>query len=270
MALGKGSLSEALSESLPVVQLPCKALDAPVNDNAKSLTANTARLENGLRNALTAAERSGMQTHRIRGRVDMRSGGRIKSGEANVFKKRWTVAKHCTAVALVFDHSSSMNRRVGLMPDGAVLRRHETAKALEIAAGRTLARAQVPFSIIKYTDGIYIAKTAQQRFTPAQLAANAHGQFVTGLTDTTAAILAAEESLRGVDATRKMILVITDGGCNRGAVAVSESCDYVRARGIDQVNCLVIGPYVEPLGYDHAVEITAESLPREGLKMLSQ
>jgi hypothetical protein len=90
------------------------------------------------------------------------------------------------------------------------------------------------------------------------------------MTNTSLAIVEAAATLEAADATRKMLLVVTDGGCNYGAPAVQEACNYVRARGIDQVNCLALDDIGGFAGYDHAVEITAESLPREGLKMLSQ
>jgi uncharacterized protein with von Willebrand factor type A (vWA) domain len=192
-------------------------------------------------------------------------------GELNVFKQRWHVARHCTAVALVFDCSSSMNMSPGHYPDGErIPTRRQTAQALELAAGRTLARAQVPFSILRYDRRVYVSKMPQQRLAPAQLAANAHAVNLNGTTNTTLAIVKAAESLAHVDATRKMILVVTDGGCGYGPTAVSEACNHARARGIDQINCLSIdGDYGNQSGYDHVIEISADSLPTEGLKMLA-
>ena len=262
-----GTLTEALDElDDPYTIAPAPLTDGQ-DDVVNDLVSRTGKLENGLRNALTAAEKTGIQTHRNRGRFDTRAAGRMKAGETSVFKKRWAIAKHCTAVALVFDHSSSMDHRQG--NNGAQPSRRQTAQALEIAAGRTFAKAQIPFSIIRYTDRVYVTKTAQQRFSPAQLSANAHGQWVNGYTDTTASILAAEQTLRGVDATRKMILVITDGGCNRGPLAVAEACGYVRARGIDQVNCIAIDGILDDDGYNHSIALSADTLATEGLKVLA-
>jgi hypothetical protein len=66
-----------------------------------------------------------------------------------------------------------------------------------------------------------------------------------------------------------MILVITDGGCNRGPLAVAESCGYVRARGIDQVNCIAIDGILDDDGYDHSIALSADTLAAEGLKVLA-
>ena len=270
-AAAEGTLVQAIQHLGRATKKRAVPCEYPADKVVTDMARKTKRLENGLRNALVSTARTGTVTRRTRGRLNGHDIARVKTRELDVFKRRWDTPAHSTAVALVFDHSSSMDHAplTSSAGDRGPSRR-AMALALELVAGRTLRKAQVPFSIIRYTSNVYVTKTIHDRYSAAQLSRNVRGQEVTGMTNTSLAIVEAAATLEAADATRKMLLVITDGGCNYGAAAVQEACNYVRARGIDQVNCLALDDIGGFAGYDHAVGITAESLPREGLKMLSQ
>ena len=270
-AAAEGTLVQAIQHLGRATKKRAVPCEYPADKVVTGMARKTKRLENGLRNALISTARTGTVTRRTRGRLNGHDIARVKTRELDVFKRRWDTPAHSTAVALVFDHSSSMDHAplTSSAGDRGPSRR-AMALTLELVAGRTLRKAQVPFSIIRYTSNVYVTKTIHDRYSAAQLSRNVRGQEVTGMTNTSLAIVEAAATLEAANATRKMLLVITDGGCNYGAAAVQEACNYVRARGIDQVNCLALDDIGGFAGYDHAVEITAESLPREGLKMLGQ
>lgn len=223
----------------------------------------TQRLENALRKLIKSDSRTGIDTFKQRGMLDRRALTRGKSGNSNVFKKRWHVQAENTAVMIITDVSSSMHGQEILL-----------AAAFERAACRALNRAKSPYAVINYNDSPVIKKRFNENLTQKQVDERALKavNLCAGGTDTTTAITQGADEFAMLPATtkvtRRIILVITDGGCSRGTQMVRDAQAYARSQGVDAVYGIGIGMDLEHRGYDAHETITAESLPRTGLSML--
>jgi hypothetical protein len=129
-------------------------LSTPEIQNSGALRSNLLRL-------LRSIDLVGWSSHEESGRLDRRALTRFASGSVNIFSRRQMVEAENSAVKVLVDLSSSMQK--GVVKNGETITRIEVVRDVTIQLSRLLDRAKVDFSVTGFfqsrTDSYTDAKT---------------------------------------------------------------------------------------------------------------
>ena len=243
-----------------------KQLNGHIDAYLDRLAGRNQKLDLALNKLLKAPANVSKQYHQTRGRLDSRAFSRIKSGQVDAFKRSaYTSAKN-SAVMLLSDISGSMS-----IDDNWAF-----AASLERTIGNILIKNNAPFSLVRYNDDTKVKKTFAQNMTSKQLAnvTAGYGGDVCGGTDMSQAIVQGCDMFNklghSLSVTKRIMIVLTDGSCWRGADAVNASIDYALDHGIDYVFGIGLSTGLFQYSHFSATETVndATTLQTLGLDML--
>jgi Mg-chelatase subunit ChlD len=202
------------------------------DQTARSLDARLPKravLSGQISRLLVAPERSWTTHRETSGRLDRRALARVGTGALDVFSRREEQAGVDTALMVLVDGSGSMK----------VSGRMETAMvtAWHIASAADTAGARVAVYVF-YTGEVSAKLWPVVEFGESVRARAGAFPHVTpqAFTPLSPAILGAAELLMGEAlATRRILMVLTDGDCDLGNARVTEACDIAGAWGVEVV-----------------------------------
>ena len=188
---------------------------------------------------IRSEERHGTERYRSAGRLDRRALSRSAIDATNVFQRRTYVPGVDTAVLMLLDCSSSMGYEADPRLNGAGPTRMEFAKVLavhlcEAAEAERGKVALFSFTGRSETATLHRVKDFDEAFDAGRLA----NVRPTQGTPLAVAMLGAAERLAAVTATRRILLVLTDGADDLGEACMKASIKMVEAQGIE---CAAIG-----------------------------
>jgi Cobalamin biosynthesis protein CobT VWA domain len=218
---------------------------------------------------LVSPERVSVTHRETSGRLDRRALARIGTGALDVFSRKQEAPGMDTALLVLIDLSSSMRGPA-----------HEMAcvTAFHLAAAAEDAGAKV--AVYGFMDHDEPMDVATARLVPLlpfgmPVRANAHRLLAVRphiTTPLSPAILGCAEVLRTIDATRHVMMVLTDGDCDYGNACVTDACLVARSWGVEVVGLGMAAPQVAaafPTGYSVNVP-TLDALGQTGLGVLAR
>lgn len=214
------NISATTRQENPSANIPAQAaLDAAMVSNSV-LHGQIARL-------LVSEERNQRTHHETSGRLDRRALVRMRTGAGDVFSRRDYMPGNDTAVMILVDCSGSMRHDRMATAQAAAW---AIAKAAEAAGGKL---AIMGFYGGRNSVRLTLVKDFGQQ---ANTAAGAiHGLQATSYTPLSAAIITASQAMADVQATRRIIMVLTDGMCDLGPRAVQMACRIAGDHGVETV-----------------------------------
>jgi hypothetical protein len=185
--------------------------------------------------------------HETSGRLDRRALIRMRAGALDVFSQRDDTPGMDTALLILIDGSSSMNEPVYAATGTTSRMQIAQTAAWHIARAAEAANAKV--AVVAFhtrMDQLHkrthdnptgAALTVVKPFTaPMDGCAAALGSVsATGYTPLAPAILGAAGMLAEVNATRHILMVLTDGECDYGNDAVTAACALAEDQGVETV-----------------------------------
>ena len=249
------------SHLLPLVRVTMKDVIAgDTRDNLWMATELTRRLPHcgvlhGQIARMLMSEEKGRRTHHeTSGRLDRRALVRMRTGAPDVYSQRENTPAVQTALVILVDQSSSME-------NGG---RMSMTKVATWALARATEDAGAKVRIVGFTSpsgmnhNMAILRLIKDWDTHAAAAAYAIATMDTFVgTPLSPSIITAAEMLQDVNATRRIVMVLTDGQCNFKAPAVTIACRIAAGMGVEAVgigmNCeRVIAAF--PDGYSVNIE----------------
>jgi Mg-chelatase subunit ChlD len=218
--------------------------------------------------------------HETSGRLDRRALVRMRAGALDVFSKRDDTPGIDTALLVLIDGSGSMNAGVddfnagkGTRMDMAKATAWAVAKAAESANAKVAVAAfHTPVENVRakmhHADIWLLKDWTVSVAESAAIISHAYGHSYTPLSQS---IIGAAEYLREANATRRILLVLTDGACELGARAVTAACNIAADMGVETVGLGMACPEVVdafPPGYSENITDLAH-LAREGMRVLT-
>ena len=160
------------------------------------------------------------------GRFDVRAAGRVRIGQRDVFAKRTETAGHKAAVTILLDTSSSMRRHA----------HGQTAMAINIAEAVEASGCQISvcgFGVDPRTghDSLAVVKGFHEKCKKVFKRFVASAAVLYPSTPLSENVLKASEHLAKADATEHVLIVLTDGSCNSGDLAVLNAVAFAKQRG---------------------------------------
>jgi Mg-chelatase subunit ChlD len=200
------------------------------------LIAGKAVLQQEIQRLLVSDELTWRTHHETTGRLDRRALPRMRAGAVDVFTRKHEQPGENTALCVLWDLSSSM-RNHNRMP---------AARALTWELYQACRAAGTMFGAYGFEWQAEDLSTAPQAFLrpvialgehPTRPAARIAGAQARGLTGLAPAIPATAKLLldNARDATRHVLLVLTDGDCDYGADMVRDACKVVTAWGVQVI-----------------------------------
>jgi len=176
-----------------------------------------ARLRGAVRRMLRSPEQNGTEHRQLRGRFDRRALVRASMGRQDVYTRRFHVPGQNVALCLLVDLSSSMR---GSSIDAACALAVALAKAAEQAgAAVEVLGFHQPTTSMHTTATLIMLKEASERTSSEQTQAQlgAMVQLANSGTALAPAIVQCSERLAAnLQATRRMLMVLSDGECSYG------------------------------------------------------
>jgi Mg-chelatase subunit ChlD len=217
-----------------------KPRDGSKGNGVASEAAKAAKQRALLARALKANDLDTFDGGLKHGRLDRRAFAKAGAGQTNIFGKRDLIEGYESDVVVLVDGSGSMNGRN--IQSAAVL-------ALVIAQ----AAAQVGVSCTTYMFGASYGKGPGSRVEISKGRARPdiakfEAMPVSCGSDTPltkAMLISAMEQVQRAPAKRKVMFMVSDGGCNMGPVPVRKAAAYVESLGVELAN-LFIGD--KPMG----------------------
>ncbi len=189
---------------------------------------------------LVSAEVRGVTHHESSGRLDRRALARMQTGAADVFSRREDTPGIDTALMILIDGSVSMRAQVDHVNsrmDVAQTAAWHIARAAESANAKVCVAS---FHTMKSRSGDWIPGADVKVIKPWEVAmtdraAHLAAEQPGGGTPLSPAIMRAATILADVGATRRVLMVLTDGECDFGADGVTRACALATDMGIETV-----------------------------------
>ena len=218
-----------------------------------------AKLRRHLTLAVKSPERVAFDRHQVSGRLDLRDSVGLATGAPNVFKRRIEEEGREAVVSFLIDISGSMKGE-----------RLKAAKALALHMGDALKAAGVRFEIVAFDDTCVITpKPMNKGWADETKRAVASMQAMNGTAMLPALKLCAERLLKAGNATRRILLALTDGQDGYAQEANTALCRYYRARGVEIIGIGLQAGRVGGNFDDKAVSVRdCSALSRTGLSEL--
>jgi cobalamin biosynthesis protein CobT len=178
---------------------------------------------------IRADERHGTERYRSTGRLDRRALTRMSMDAQNVFTRRTMAEGVDTAIMFLLDGSGSMDTA----DDGAVTRfTNASLLALHLAEAAEAARGICNVSgFFGIQELVHIA-TYKPFHGPLDVDLLASGKGCTA-TPLSPAILVARDALLAEQATRRILIVLTDGECDYGVECTQAAVKMAESKGIE-------------------------------------
>jgi hypothetical protein len=218
---------------------------------------------------LVSPERVNVTHRETSGRLDRRALARLGTGAMDVFSRKQETAGMDTALLVLIDLSSSMRGAAHAMA---------CVTAFHLAAAADDAGAKVAvYGFMNPDEPMDVATARIVCLLPFGMPVrpNAHRIMAVGphvTTPLSPAILGCAEVLRDVDATRHVMMVLTDGDCDYGNACVTDACLVARTWGVEVVGVGMAAPQVAAAFPDgHSVNVpTLAALGQTGLGVLAR
>ena len=182
-----------------------------------------AKLRRHLTLAVKSPERVAFDRRQVSGRLDMRDTVGLATGAPNIFKRRIEEEGREAVVSFLIDISGSMKGE-----------RLKAAKALALHMGDALKAAGVRFEIVAFDDTCVVTpKPMNKGWADETKRAVASLQTLNGTAMLPALKLCAERLLKAGNATRRILLALTDGQDGYAQEANTALCRYYRTRGVE-------------------------------------
>ena len=194
-----------------------------------------AALRDQIAQCICSEERWGTERYRTTGRLDRRAITRTQRDAGNVFTRRTHVPGVDAAVLLLIDGSHSMAEPIS--PLGYVQgQRIDAAKVLafHLTEAAEAARGQVGVAGF-YGRGNDAQLAWVKRFDSALDMRGLAGLRASSSTPLAAAMMGGGASLQERTATRRILLVLTDGDGDLGNKTTLAACDLLEATGVEVV-----------------------------------
>lgn len=195
-------------------------------DRAKADIAVPSKLKTQVRAIVRAPGRTDRRRWQDAGRLDVRAIPAMRAGRKNVFRTRRKQDAVNSVVSLILDLSPSMGGR-----------RIHAACGLAVHLGEALKAAGVPFEIMGFRGGetVYAVKTLAEAWNRAAVENIGKAEYsLGGGTNITSSVVAGALRLRDVaNVNRRIMLVLTDGGCGCGPWALRAAVDYAESVGVE-------------------------------------
>jgi cobalamin biosynthesis protein CobT len=176
---------------------------------------------------LMVSEERNMRTHHETvGRLDRRALARMRTGAPDVFSRRDYQPGTDTAMMILVDTSGSMSERMKTAQAAvwAIIKAADSAGGKLAVAGFTGGGAAVDLTIVK-----------DWNESPLDCAHAVSSLKATLGTPLSAAIVTAAQDLANIQATRRILMVITDGMCSLGTEGVTMACKLASDYGVETV-----------------------------------
>ena len=185
---------------------------------------------------LVSAEVRRQTHHESSGRLDRRALVRMRVGATDVYSRRDDTPGVDTALLVLIDCSISMRRPKDAMAIAQtaawhIARAAESANAKVCVAGFQTARDRRG----AYTRDLVLAIIKPWEIPVADRAAQLAALSPDGGTPLSAAIWAGARMLAEVNATRHILMALTDGECDLGADGVTRACRLAEDLGVEAV-----------------------------------
>ena len=187
---------------------------------------------------LLVSEEMRQTTHReTSGRLDRRALARMRTGALDVYTRREEAPGIDTAVLILIDGSSSMNE--GRYPYGQSRMAIAQCAAWHIARAAEAANGKV--AIVAFHAGDTDPRTALLTVVkPWEVRTDDRAAAITAIegkntTPLSPAIIECSRMLAAVNATRHILLCLTDGECNYRAAGVRAACAIAQDHGVEPV-----------------------------------
>jgi len=187
---------------------------------------------------LVSAEQRQVTHRETSGRLDRRALARMGAGASDVFTRRQETPGIDTAVLILIDGSASMDHSRMTIAQTAAW---HIAKAAEAAGGKV---AIAHFSSYRM-DTYAVVRIVKDWTMQAQDSAAAISALdANGSTPLSPAIIECSRMLAGVNATRRILLCLTDGECNFKQKGIRAACAIADDYGVEPVgigiNCAAV------------------------------
>jgi hypothetical protein len=217
---------------------------------------------------LVSPERVSVTHRETSGRLDRRALARIGTGAMDVFSRKQETPGMDTALLVLIDLSSSMRGPAHAMA---------CVTAFHLAAAAEDAGARVAVYGFQDNDIVDVASARLIPLLPFGMAVRANAHRIMAAqphvtTPLSPAILGCAEVLRTIDATRHVMMVLTDGDCDYGNGCVTDACLVARTWGVEVVGLGMAAPRVAAAFPDgHSVNVpTLDALGQTGLGVLAR
>jgi hypothetical protein len=217
---------------------------------------------------LVSPERVSVTHRETSGRLDRRALARIGTGALDVFSRKQETPGMDTALLVLIDLSSSMRGTAHAMA---------CVTAFHLAAAAEDAGAKVAVYGFQDNDIVDVASARLIPLLPFGMAVRANAHRIMAAqphvtTPLSPAILGCAEVLRTIDATRHVMMVLTDGDCDYGNACVTDACLVARTWGVEVVGVGMAAPQVAAAFPDgHSVNVpTLAALGQTGLGVLAR
>lgn len=191
-----------------------------------AMTPQNGVLHGQITRLLVSEARTARTHHETSGRLDRRALVRMRTGAPDVFTRRDEAPGVDTAVLLLIDLSGSMGHTIDL----ARVTAWALANAAESAAGK------LAIAGFKGNGADCVLHYVKDWHQNASQAAGALCSVVpNSATPLAASIVAGAQDLADVTATRRILIVLTDGQCDLGGAAVHSACSLAGAMGVEAV-----------------------------------
>jgi Mg-chelatase subunit ChlD len=196
---------------------------------------------------LVTDEQRRVTHHESSGRLDRRALARMRTGATDVYSRRSDTPGIDTALLILIDASSSMRLTT---PSGHS--RMELAQTTAWHIGRAAESANAKLGIASFhwrdnvgTGGYTELEMVKPWTMPMAACATTIADIGPGgQTPLSPAIVEAANMLAGIDASRRIIMVLTDGDCDLGPATVTGACRLAAARGVEAVGIGLNAPRV--------------------------
>jgi uncharacterized protein with von Willebrand factor type A (vWA) domain len=224
-----------------------------------SLISAPAKLRRHLTSAVKSPERVSKDRHQVSGRLDMRNLVGIMTGSSTVFTRRIEDEGREAVVTLLIDISGSMK--------GFPL---DCAKALALHMGDTLKAAGVRFEVSAFDDRFLVTPKPLGKAWNTDTKRAVAGLKVIGGTCMLTAIRACGERLiKTPNATRRILMVLSDGADSYSATANGLQCQTLRRKGVEVIGLALQSPGMETTFNGAVVDVrNAAQLSEQGLGAL--
>jgi Mg-chelatase subunit ChlD len=196
---------------------------------------------------LVTDEQRRVTHHESSGRLDRRALARMRTGATDVYSRRSDTPGIDTALLILIDASSSMRLST---PSGHSRMELAQTTAWHIGRAAESANAKLGIASFHWRDGVTGSSyTELEMVKPWSMPMAACATAIWaigpgGQTPLSPAIVEAANMLAGIDASRRIIMVLTDGDCDLGPATVTAACRLAAARGVETVGIGLNAPRV--------------------------
>jgi hypothetical protein len=244
----EGVQADQAAQSVVMAWTGCESTPAPQPSPARgaalrSLMPAPAVLRDQITRLIRSDERHGTERYRSSGRLDRRALTRAARDGTNVFARRTFAPGVDTAILFLIDGSSSMSKGV-FDPQTGTIMQHNGMRvsrmnlaqflAQHLAEAADAARGKVCVCVFHGTENLGSLQEVKTFDRPLEVDVLATTSSY-GYTPLSVSILGGAERLMNEQATRRILMVLTDGECDLGAERVKAAVKMTEARGVETV-----------------------------------